>query len=65
MTKEVEELRKQFCIDTLWSKYEDATEPFQVDELIFLSIEMELDIENEIFDAWRTDSKEMIKQANN
>ena len=63
MTKKVEELRKQFCIDTIWNKYEEVTEPFQVDELIFISIDLGLDIENELFTAWRIDSQEMMKNA--
>ena len=63
MTKKVEQLRKQFCIDTIWNKYEEVTEPFQVDELIFISIDLGLDIENELFTAWRIDSQEMMKNA--
>jgi hypothetical protein len=63
MTKKVEELRKQFCIDTIWNKYEEATEPFQVDELIFISIDLGLDIESELFAAWRIDSQEIMKNA--
>jgi hypothetical protein len=63
MTKKVEELRKQFCIDTIWNKYEEVTEPFQVDELIFISIDLGLDIESELFAAWRIDSQEMMKNA--
>ena len=58
----LQDRRKLFIIEELWERYEDATEPFQVDELIFLSIDLELDIENELFAAWRIDSQEMIKQ---
>lgn len=58
----LQDRRKLFIIEELWERYEDATEPFQVDELIFLSIDLELDIENELFAAWRKDSHERIKQ---